>query len=113
MIEEDDMEENWADPGAPSSGTNRPGIGNDNDDGEGGEDTQGGEKGTGKRKGRKDGTVKAKATEKRKGKGKGKGKGNGEGKGIVKPTPGEDDISCAIALHWQKVMSEADLHTES
>ena len=102
MIEEDDMEENWADPGAPSSGTNRPGIGNDNDDGEGEDDMEGGEKGTGEGKGTKDG----------KGKGKGKGKGNGKGKGIFKQTPGGDDISHAVPLQLQKEMSEADWDTQ-
>jgi len=63
---------------------------------------QGGEKETGKGKGTKDG----------KGKGKGKGKGNGKGKGIVKQTPGGDDICRAIALQLQKEMYEADLDTE-
>jgi hypothetical protein len=74
IIDEDDDDENWADPGAPSGGRIRPGDDNDNDDGKGEEDTQGGEKGTRKGKGTKD----------EKGKGKGKGKGNGKGKGIVK-----------------------------
>jgi len=102
IIDEDDDDENWADPGAPSGGRSRPGNGNDNDDGEGEEDTQGGEKGTGKGKGTKDG----------KGKGKGKGKGNGKGNGIVKQTPGGDDISRAVALQLQKEMYEADLDME-
>jgi len=35
IIDEDDDDENWADPGAPSGGRSRPGDGNDNDDGEG------------------------------------------------------------------------------
>ena len=47
-----------------------------------------------------------------KGKGKGKGKGNGKGRGIVKQTPGGDDISGAIALQLQKGMFEADSDTE-
>jgi hypothetical protein len=51
-----------------------------------------------------------KATEE--GKGKGKGKGNGKGKGIVKQTPGGDDISCAIAVQLQTAMYEADSDTE-
>jgi hypothetical protein len=83
IIDEDDDDDNWADPGAPSGGSSRPGDGNDNDDGESEEDTQGGEKWTGKGKGTKDGKGKGKATEDGKGKGKGKGKGNGKGKGIV------------------------------
>ena len=83
IIDEDDDDDNWADPGAPSGGRSRPGDGNDNDDGESEEDTQGGEKGTGKGKGTKDGKGKGKATEDGKGKGKGNGKGNGKGKGIV------------------------------
>ena len=91
IIDEDDDDENWADPGAPSGGRSRPRNGNDNDNGEGEEDTQGGEKGTGKGKGTKDG----------KGKGKGKGRGNGNGKGIVTQTLGGDDISRAI--HQQNV----------
>jgi len=81
IIEEDDDDENWADPGAPSGGLHRPGDDNDNDDGEGEEDTQGGEKGTGKGKGTMDG----------KWKGKGKGKGNGKGKGIVKLYEADSD----------------------
>jgi len=73
IINEDDDDENWADPGAPSGGQSPPGDENYNDNSEGEEDTQGSEKGTGKGKGTKDG----------KGKGKGKGRGNGKGKGIV------------------------------
>jgi len=102
MNEDDDDDEHWADPGAPSGGRSRPGNVNDNTHGEGEEDTQGGEKGTGKGKGTKDG----------KGKGKGKGKGNSKGKGIVKQTPGGDDISRAIALQLQKEQYEADSDTE-
>jgi hypothetical protein len=44
--------------------------------------------------------------------GKGKGKGNGKGKGIVKQTPGEDDISSAGAVQMQNEMYEADSDTE-
>jgi len=83
IIDEDDDDDNWADPGAPSGGRSRPGDGNHNDNGESEEDTQGGEKGTRKGKGTKDGKGKGKATEDGKGKGKGNGKGNGNGKGIV------------------------------
>jgi hypothetical protein len=74
IIDEDDDDENWANPGGLSGGRSRPGNDNGNDDCEGEEDKQGSEKGTGKGKGTKDG----------KGKGKGKGKGNGKGKGSVK-----------------------------
>jgi len=108
IIDDDDNDENWADPGAPSSGRSCLSDGNDNDNGNGKEDLQGGEKETAKGKGTKDG----------KGKGKGKameeekGKGNGKGKGIVKQTPGGDDISCAVALQLQKEMYEADSDTE-
>jgi hypothetical protein len=35
--------------------------------------------------------------------------GNAKGKGVVKQTPGGDDISCAIALQLQMEMSKADL----
>jgi hypothetical protein len=87
IINEDDNDDTWADPGAPSGGTSHPGYNNNNNNGEGEEDTQGGEKGTGKKKGIKD----------RKGKRKGKVKGNGKGNGIVKRTPGGDDISRAVA----------------
>jgi len=83
IIDVDDDDDNWADPGRPSGGRSRPDDGNDNDQGESEEDTQGGAKGNGKRKGTKDGKVKGKATENGKGKEKGKGKGNGKGKGIV------------------------------
>jgi len=102
IIDEDDDEEIWADPGAPSGGRSCPGDGHDNDNGEGEEDTQAGEKGTGKGKGTKD----------VKGKGKGKVKGNGNGQGIVKRTPGGDDISRAVALQLQKERYEADSGTE-
>jgi hypothetical protein len=63
---------------------------------------QGAEKGTGT----------GKATKDRKGNGTSKGIGNGKGKDIVKPTPGGDDIFCAVALPLQKQMSEADLDKE-
>jgi len=116
IIDEDDDDENWADPGAQCGGRRRSGHDNHNDDGEGEEDTQGGETGTGKWKGTKDGKGKGKATEDGKGEGKGqgkeKGKGNGKGKGSVKQTTGGDDISRAITLQLQKAMSEADLDTE-
>jgi len=102
IIDEDDDDQNWADPGAPRGGRSRPGDDNDNDNGEGEEDTQGSEKGTGEGKATIDG----------KGKGKGKGKGNGKGKGIFEQTPGEDDISRAVGLQLQKEMSEAHLDTE-
>jgi hypothetical protein len=92
IIDEDDDDENWLDPGEPRGGRSRPGDRNDNDNGKGEEDTQGGEKGTGKGKGTKDG----------KGKEKGKGKGIGKGNGIVKRTPGGDDISRAVAVKLQK-----------
>jgi hypothetical protein len=83
IIDEDDEDDNWADPGALSGGRSRPDDGNDNDDGESEEDTQGGEKGTGNGKGTKDGKGKGKATEDGKGKWMGNGKGNGKVKGIV------------------------------
>ena len=104
IIDENDDDEYWVDPGAPSGGGSRPGDDNDNDHSDGEEHTQGGEKGTGKENGTKVGN----------GKGKGKGKGNGKrkGKGIVKQTPVGDDISRAVALQLQKEMSEADLETE-
>jgi hypothetical protein len=102
-IDDDDDDENWADPRAPSGGQSHPGDDNDNDNGKGEEEgMQGGQKKTGKGKGTKDG----------KGKGKGKGKGNGKGKGIVYHTPGGDDITRAVALQLLKEMSEADLDTE-
>jgi len=81
IIDEDDDEEIWADPGAPRGGGSRPGDDNHNDDGEDEEDTQGGETRTGKGKGTKDG----------KGKGKRKGKGNGIGKDIVKLNEADSD----------------------
>jgi hypothetical protein len=102
IIDQDDDDENWADPGGPSGGRSSPGEGNDNDDSKGKEDMQGGEKGTekGNRKG------KGKTTE------EWKGKGNGKGKGIVKQTTGGDDISRAVALQLQKELYEADSDTE-
>jgi hypothetical protein len=74
------------------------------------EDTQGSEKGTGKGKGTKD--WKRKGKEKATEEGKGKGKGNSTGLGIVKQTPGVDDISCAVALQLQKERYQADSDTE-
>ena len=112
ILVEDDDDENWADPEVPSSGGSHPGHGNDNHDAEGEEDTQGGESGTGKGKGTNKGKGKGKATEDGKGKRKWKMKGNGKWKGIVKQTPGGDDISRAVALLLRKEMSEADSDTE-
>jgi len=112
IIDEDDDDENWVDPGAPSGGRSRPGDDNDNDDGEGEDDTQGGEKGTGKGKGTRHWKGKGKETEDGKMKGKGKWKGNGKEKGIVTQTPGGGDISRAVALKLEKEMSEPDLDTE-
>jgi hypothetical protein len=40
------------------------------------------------------------------------GKRNGKGKGLVKQTPGGDDISCAVKLQLQKEISVADSDTE-
>jgi hypothetical protein len=91
IINEHDDDENWADPGATCSGRCRPGDGNDNVIGDGEEDEQGGENRTGKATGKKDG----------KGTGKGKRMGNSNGKGIVKQTPGGDDISHAVALQLE------------
>jgi len=101
IIDQDDDDENWADPEAPSGGRSHPGDGNDNDNGEGEENMLGGEKGTGKGKGTNDGN----------GKGKGKGKGDSKGNSIVKQTPRGDDISRAVALQLQKEMYEADSDT--
>jgi len=114
IIDQDDDDENWANPGGPSSGRRHSSDGNDNDNSEGERDTQGCEKGTGKGKGTTDWKGKGKATEDGKGKRKwkGKGKGNDKGKGIVKQTPAGDNISHAVALQLQKWMSEAYLDTE-
>jgi len=98
IIDNDDHDANWADPGVLSGGWTRPVDGNDNDNGQCVEDMQGGENGKGKGKETKDG----------KGKGKWKGKGNGKGKGSVKQTPGGDDLSLAVALQWQKEWYEVD-----
>jgi len=88
IIHKADDDENWADPGAPSSEKSRPSDGNDNDNGEGEEDTQGGEKGTGKDKGPNDGMGKGKGKAKGNGKAmeEGKGKGNGKWIDIVEQT---------------------------
>jgi len=55
IIQQDDDDENWADPRAPSVRRSHPSDWNANDDKEVEEDTQGGEQGTGKWKGTKDG----------------------------------------------------------
>jgi len=113
IIDQDDDDDNWADPGGASGGRSRSGDDNDNDDGESEEDTQGGEKRTGNGKGTTAGKGKRKTTVDGKGKGKGMGKGNSKVKGIVKYTPGGDDFSRADALQLQKELSEADLDTGS
>jgi hypothetical protein len=102
IIDEDDDDENWVDPGAPSGAMSCPGHGNDYDDGGGEDDTAGREKGTGNGKGTKDGM----------GKRKGKGKANGKAKGSVIQTPGGDDISCAVAWQLQQDRYEADSGVE-
>jgi hypothetical protein len=108
IIVEDEDDENWADPRAPSGGTSRPGDGNDNDNSNDEEDTQGCESGTGKANHTKDGKGKWKwkATE------EGKGKGNGKGHGIVKQTPGVDDFTRAVTFQLQKEMYEANSDME-
>jgi hypothetical protein len=112
IIDEDDDNNKWADPGAPSGGKSRPGAQNENHNSQSEEDTQGGDKGTRKGKGSKDGTRKGKATEDKQGKEKGKGMGNGKGNGIVKHTPAGYDNSHAVAVQLQKEMYEADSDTE-
>jgi len=79
IIDEDDDDENWADPGVPSSGRSRPGDGNDNDNGEGEEDTQGGAKGTGKGREQRTGT----------GNGRGRGREMVKGKVLLNQPQGE------------------------
>jgi hypothetical protein len=96
IIDEDDDDDNWEDPSALSCGRSRPNDGNDNDDSKGEEDMQGSETGTWKGKGTNNGKAKGmgKVTEKR----NGKGKGSGKGKGIVKQTPGGDNMYRAVAV---------------
>jgi hypothetical protein len=102
IIDEDDVDENWADPGPPIGGRSNPSNGIENDHSNGDEDRKGGQNGTRKGKGKKDGqgTGKGKATKEW----KGQGKGNGKGKDIVKQTQGGDDISCPIAVQLQMEM---------
>jgi len=108
IIHMNDDEENWSDPGAPSRGRSGPSSGNDNGGSEDLEDMSDGEKGTVIRKGTTDGKVNAKGKATVQGKGKWKGMGHGKGKGVVKQTPGEDDISRAVAVQLQKVIYELD-----
>ena len=110
IMNEDDDNDRWADPGAPSSGRSRTSHGNDNEDSAGEEDTQGSEKRTGKGKGTMDGKGRAKGNANEEG--KGKGKGNGKGKGIVTQTPVGDDISLAVGVQLQNEMYKADSDTE-
>jgi hypothetical protein len=63
-------------------------------------------------KGTKDRNGETKAKKDRKRNGKTKGQGNGTGIGIVKHTPGGDDISRPVALQLQKEMSQAEMDTE-
>jgi len=111
IIDHNDDDENWADPGMATSRRSRPGKGNDNVDGECEEGTHCGEQGTEKGKGTMDGKWqgmrKGKATENT----KGKGQGNRERIGIAKQSPGGDDISRAVALLLQKGMYKADSNT--
>jgi len=72
IIDEDDDDENWVDPGVLSVGMGHHRDGNDNDDSEGEEDTQGGEKGTWKGKGKKNGKGKGKWTATEEGKRRGR-----------------------------------------
>jgi hypothetical protein len=122
IIDKDDDDDSWAEPGGPSGGWSRPGNGNDNDEGQCEEDTQGGEKGTGKGKGTMDWKGNGKATADMKGKGKAKedgmgkgnrtGLGNGKGKEIVNASPEGDDISRVVAVQLPTHMHEADFDTE-
>jgi len=106
IINKDDEDENWGDPGVLSSGRSSPGVGNDNDNGQGEEEMQGSEKEIRKGKGTQDWKGKGKGTGTGKGKameeGNWKGNGNGRGKGIVELIPGRGDISPAVALQLQK-----------
>jgi len=112
IIDEDDVDENWADPGVPSTWRSRPGDDTDNDDGEGEEDNLGRENRNGNGKGTKGRKGKGKAPEDRKGKGKEKGQGNGKGKCIFKQALGGNDISPAVDLLLQMEMYEPDSDTE-
>jgi len=98
IIDEDNDDDNWVDPGAPSGGWSRPSDGNDNDDSEGEEDTQGGEKGTGK------GRVQSMARGKGRGRQLRKGRGRGRGRETVKGK--------VLLNKPQKEMYEADSDTE-
>jgi len=115
-------DQNWADPGELNGGRSHHDDRNGNDDGEGEEDTQGGENGTGKEQGLKDGIGNRVPPDDGKGnlnqtgramaEGIGKGKGNRNGEGIVKETPGGEDISDAVELQLQNKMYEAESDTE-
>jgi hypothetical protein len=48
IIDDNDYDKNWLDPGTPSGGRSRPGNGNDNDNGECEDDSCSGDKGIGK-----------------------------------------------------------------
>ena len=72
IIDKDDEDGNWADPGARRSGRSLPSDGNDNDNSNGQEDTQGGKNGTGTEMGTKAGYGKRKV----------KGNAMVEGKGM-------------------------------
>jgi len=112
IIEDDDDDENWMDPGVLRSGRRCSSKDSDNDNCEREEDTQGGEKGTWKGKGTKDEKEKDTGKAIVEGKGKGNEMGNSKGKSIVKQTPRGDDISRAAALQLQKKIYGADSDTE-
>jgi hypothetical protein len=99
LIDADNDDMNWVDPGAPGSGRSRPSHRNDNDDCEGDEDTQCHGIWTGKEKGTKDGKGQGKGKEKGKGKAmeEGKRKGNGNGKELLYKPQGER-ISLVLLL---------------
>jgi len=116
IIDKDDDNDSRSDHGAPRRGSSRHTDGNDSDNGDGEEEKQGDENGTWKEKGTHNqtgiGKGKGKGMLKAMEEGKGKGKGNSKGKGIVKQTPGGDDITRLIALQLQNEMYEAESDME-
>ena len=89
IIDEDDDDENWADPGAPSGGRSCPGDGNENDDGKGEDDMQGCGKGQGQGREQRIGKGRGRQPRTERGKGRVRGRETVKGKVLLNSPQGE------------------------
>jgi hypothetical protein len=102
IIDKNDDDENCADSRVACGARSCPGNGCENTDSEGDKDTEGSEKGTGKGKRTPHRMQKGTATEDGYWQWKGKVMGNGTGNGIVKQTPGGDDIFVLLLCNCRR-----------